>query len=89
MPPIDYCKNDFNEEFERKVLVDLLGNLRKFDLRTKDIKPSMAKARRRIVFGGIETRKLIEVEKVKALIIAKNLTDETLLGNKKVIFINY
>ena len=82
MPSIDYCKNDSNEEFERKVLVELLGNLRRFDLRTKDLKPSMAKARRRIVFGGIETRKLIEVEKVKALIIAKNLTDETLLGNK-------
>lgn len=87
MPSIDYCKNDSNEEFERKVLVELLGNLRRFDLRTKDLKPSMAKARRRIVFGGIETRKLIEVEKVKALIIAKNLTDEIILGNKRIFLI--
>lgn len=78
---INYCNHDTNEQFERKVLVEVLENLRRFDLRTKELKPTMAKARKRIIFGGMETRKFMEIGKVKALIIAKNLTDEIILGN--------
>lgn len=73
------CKNDVSEEFENKILLKLLGNLRKFDLRTVESKPNMAKARKRLVFGAIETRKQLELGKVKALIIAKNLSNDQLL----------
>lgn len=77
---MDYCRNDTIEEFEQKVLNELLGSLRKFDKRTLETKPMMARARKRIVFGAIETRKSLELGKVKAVIVARNLTDETRLG---------
>lgn len=74
-----YCRNETDEAFERKVLVDFLGNLRRFDLRTFENKPTMAKARRRVVFGAMETRKLLELGKVKVIIVARNLADDVLL----------
>ena len=77
---MDYCTNDTSEDFEQKMLIEILGNLHKFDKRTLETKPMMARARKRIVFGAIETRKLLELGKVKAIIVARNLTDETLLG---------
>ena len=77
---MDYCRNDTNEDFERRLLTEILGNLRKFDKRTLETKPMMARARKRIVFGAIETRKSLELGKVKAVIVARNLTDETHLG---------
>ena len=77
---MDYCENDTNEEFEGKILTELLGNLRRFDLRTKETKPLMAKARKRVIFGGKETRKMVELGRVKGWVIARNLSDETLTG---------
>lgn len=80
---MDYCRNETNEELEQKLLIEVLGNLRKFDKRTLETKPMMARARKRIVLGAIETRKSLESGKVKAIIVARNLTDETLLGKNK------
>lgn len=77
---MDYCRNETSEDLEQKLLVDVLANLRKFDKRTLETKPMMARARKRIVFGAKETRKSLELGKAKAIIVARNLTDETLLG---------
>lgn len=81
MEKLDYCKNVTCKEFDDEILNNLLGNLRKFDLRTIETKPNMAKARKRLVFGAIETRKQLELGKVKGLIIARNLSDEMILDD--------
>jgi ribosomal protein L30E len=79
MKSLNYCKNETTEEFDNKILNQFLMNLRKFDLRTIEVKPTMAKARKRVIFGAIETRKQIELGKVKVLIIARNLSNDQLL----------
>lgn len=79
---MDYCRNDTNEEFEAKILKNVLEPLRHFDKRTLETKPMMAKARKRIVFGASETRKQLELGKIKAIIIPRNLSDESLLGTR-------
>ena len=72
---MDYCRNDTSQDFEQKLLVEILQNLRKFDKRTLKTKPMMARARKRVVFGAIETKKSLELGKVKAIIVARNLQD--------------
>lgn len=80
---MNYCRNESNTEFELKVLSRLLEPLRKFDLRTLETKPTMAKARKRIIFGAVETRRHLELGNVKGIIVANNLSDESLLGKFK------
>lgn len=79
---MNYCRNDTNEGFEKLISTEILEKLRKFDKRTLETKPMMARARKRIVFGANETKKLMELGKVKAVIVARNLNDEILLGKK-------
>jgi len=54
--------------------------LKRFDDRTKENKPNMAKARKRLAFGASEVKKYLEVGKILGLIIATNLNDDMLLG---------
>lgn len=77
---MNYCRNETSEQFELCVLTEILEPLRRFDKRTLDTKPTMAKARQRVVFGAAETRKHLELGKVKGIIIARNLGDDVLLG---------
>lgn len=77
---LNYCTNDTTEDFEKKILKDFLANLQRFDLRSREQKPLMAKARRRLVFGASETKKYLEMDKIVAVIIPRDLTDEMLLG---------
>lgn len=76
---LTHCANDTNAEFERNIL-EILTSLKRFDTRTKETKPNMAKARKRLAFGANEVKKYMEVGKVLGLVIATNLNDDMLLG---------
>ena len=80
---MNYCTNDTSLEFEEKILSEIIEPLRRFDKRTLDTKPAMAKARIRIVLGASETKKYLELGKVKAIIIARDLNDDILLGKER------
>ncbi len=74
-----YCQNFVIQELERVVL-NMLGKCKKFDLRCREQKPLMAKARRRLVVGANEVRKQIELGKVNSIIVATDIDDGALLG---------
>jgi ribosomal protein L7Ae-like RNA K-turn-binding protein len=83
---LTHCANDTNAEFERNIL-EILTSLKRFDTRTKETKPNMAKARKRLAFGANEVKKYMEVGKVLGLVIATNLNDDMLLGTYPLLTI--
>lgn len=72
-----YCTNLINADLESRVL-KFLGNCWKFDLRSRELKPLMAKARRRLVVGSHEVSKHAKLGRLLAVIIAKDLDDDAL-----------
>lgn len=72
-----YCKNLISAELESQVL-KFLGNCWRFDLRSRELKPLMAKARRRLVFGAHEVEKYASLGRLSAVIVAKDWNDAAL-----------
>lgn len=74
-----YCQNFVDSSLENLVIT-LLGKCKKFDLRCREQKPFMAKARRRLVLGASEIVKQIGMNKIECVIIATDIDDDSLLG---------
>jgi hypothetical protein len=74
-----YCRNFVSNELE-SLMVSMLGKCKKFDLRCREQKPLMAKARRRLVLGASEVANQNELGKLKCVIVATDVEDDSLLG---------
>lgn len=75
-----YCRNFVSGELE-SLVINMLGKCKKFDLRSREQKPSMAKARKRLILGASQVANQIELGKISAIIVATDIDDESLLND--------
>lgn len=73
-----YADHLLDPQFDRHIL-EFLGALLRFQRRQHAREPQKSKAKRRLVFGAKECRTLIDVNKIKCLIVGVDLDEECLV----------